>query len=141
MPHVSHLGFSGLGEGANSAVANTLLSKSPAELRAVLARSQQQGGGFWGPASERCRTAGRAGARHRPPDCTPVVSCWWVQGTAEVLVVVRGRLWGCCGWEKVMGDSWCLRCCCLGVSVIMGGGKCGAINGSYGFRDNLGGWK
>lgn len=58
-----------------------------------------------------------------------------------MLVVVRGRLWGCCGWEKVMGDSWCLRCCCLGVSVLMGGGKCGAINGSYGFRDILGGWK
>lgn len=38
-------------------------------------------------------------------------------------------------------DSWCLRCCCLRVSIIMGGGKCGAINGSYGFRDNLGGWK
>lgn len=48
MPHVSHLGFSGLGEGANSAVANTLLSKSPAELRVVLARSQQQWGGLLG---------------------------------------------------------------------------------------------
>lgn len=44
MPHISHLGFSGLGEGANSAVASTLLSKSPVELRVVLARSQQPGG-------------------------------------------------------------------------------------------------
>lgn len=46
MPHVSHLGFSGLGEGVNSAVASTLLSKSPVELRVVLARSQQLGGLF-----------------------------------------------------------------------------------------------
>lgn len=89
MPHVSHLGFSGL-EGVNLAVASTLLSKSPAELRVVLARSQQPGE-LLGSCFREVQGSrggcppqwGFAGARR-----------WWVQGAAKVLAAARGRLWG-----------------------------------------------
>lgn len=95
-------------------------------------------GSFWGPASERCRAAGGAALRSGGSQVPGVGGC------REQLKCWRWRGAGCggdCGWEKVTGESWCLRRCCLGASVLTGGGKYGAFNGSYGFRDNLGGWK